>query len=230
MHLDRLVASGVEFNNNMNHEEVMRTSIDAFSVVPKIGSCLGSACSPLFEFLEAVDEELTKLNPALQWNLRMIRHIAGSGPLYIRSTLDIKKSENDFSSNEDSDLSDNECEDVSKTTFPSFRRIMTIDMDNSSKNAGSSLSESTDKIEPNPSNFDKSGKEKSEMSHSFQRTDGNTDSQKIVTGPGNYFKKPILTDEPKVCCPICHKQFHISVIAHHADSCAENSVQAYEAE
>ena len=28
---------------------------------------------------------------------------------------------------------------------------------------------------------------------------------------------------------VCHKQFHISVIAHHADSCAENSVQAYEA-
>ena len=38
-----------------------------------------------------------------------------------------------------------------------------------------------------------------------------------------------LTDEPKVCCHICHKQFHVSVIAHHADSCAENSVQAYEA-
>ena len=67
------------------------------------------------------------------------------------------------------------------------------------------------------------------MSHSFQRTDGNTDSQKDVTGPGNHFKKPILTDEPKVCCLICHKQFHISVIAHPADSCAENYVQAYEA-
>ena len=38
-----------------------------------------------------------------------------------------------------------------------------------------------------------------------------------------------LTDEPKVCYPICHIQFHISVIAHHADSCAENPVQAHEA-
>ena len=93
----------------------------------------------------------------------------------------------------------------------------------------SNLSESANKIELNPSNFDKNGKEKFGMSRSFQRTHGNTDSQKVVTGPGNHFKKPILTDEPKVCCPICHKQFHISVIAHHADSCAENSVQAYEA-
>ena len=32
-----------------------------------------------------------------------------------------------------------------------------------------------------------------------------------------------------MCCPICHKQFHTSVIPHHADSYAENSVQAYEA-
>ena len=63
----------------------------------------------------------------------MIRHIAESGPLYIKSMLNIKKSENDSSSNEDSDLSDNECEDVSKTTLPSLRRIMTIDLDNSSK-------------------------------------------------------------------------------------------------
>ena len=30
------------------------------------------------------------LNPALQGNLKMIRHMAGSGPLYIRSMLDIK--------------------------------------------------------------------------------------------------------------------------------------------
>ena len=37
---------------------------------------------------------------------------------------------------------------------------MTIDLDNSSKNAVSSLSESADKIEPHPSNFDKNGKEK----------------------------------------------------------------------
>ena len=37
---------------------------------------------------------------------------------------------------------------------------MTIDLDNSSKNAVSSLSGSSDKIEPNPSNFDKNGKEK----------------------------------------------------------------------
>ena len=74
---------------------------------------------------------------------------------------------------------------------------MTIDLDNSSKNAVSNLSESADKIEPNPLNFDKNGKEKFEMSHSFQRTDGNTDSKKVVTGPGNHFKKPILTDEPK---------------------------------
>ena len=169
-----------------------------------------------------------RVKPALQGNLKMIRYIAGSGPLYIRSMLDIKKSENYSSSNEDSDLSDNECEDVSKTTLPSFRRIMTIDLDNSSKNAVSNLSESADKIEPKPSNFDKNGKEKFEMSHSFQRTDGNTVSQKVVTGTGNHFKKPILTDESKKCCPTCHKQFHISVIAHHADSCAENSVKAYE--
>ena len=108
MYLDGLVALGVEFNINMNHEDVMRTIIDAFSIVLKISSCLGSACSPLFEFFKAVDEELTKLNPALQWNLKMIRQIAGSGPLYIRSMLDIKKSENDSSSNEDSDLSGNE--------------------------------------------------------------------------------------------------------------------------
>ena len=40
MYLDGLVASGVEFNINMNHEDVMRTIIDAFSIVPKIVSCL----------------------------------------------------------------------------------------------------------------------------------------------------------------------------------------------
>ena len=100
-----------------------------------------------------------RLNPAVQGNLKMIRHIAGSGPLYIRSMPD-KRSENDSSSNEDSDRSDNECEDVSKTTLPSLRRIMTIDLDNSSKNAVSNLSESADKIEPNPFNFDKNRKEK----------------------------------------------------------------------
>ena len=100
-----------------------------------------------------------------------------------------KKSENDSSSNEDSDLSGNECEDVSKTTLPSLRRIVTIDLDNSSKMlCPICLKVSTDKIEPNPSNFDKNGKEKCEMFRSFQRTDGNTDSQKVVTGPGNYFK------------------------------------------
>ena len=38
MYLDGLVASGVEFNINMNH--VMRTIIDTFLIVPKISSCL----------------------------------------------------------------------------------------------------------------------------------------------------------------------------------------------
>ena len=61
MYLDGLVASGVEFNINMNHKDVMRMIIDAFSIVPKISSCLDSACCPLFEFLNAVDEELTNL-------------------------------------------------------------------------------------------------------------------------------------------------------------------------
>ena len=91
MYLDGLVTSGVEFNINMNHKDIIRTITNVFSIVPKISSCLSSACSPLFEFPTAVDEELTKLNSALQSYLKMIRHMAGYGPLYIRSMLEIKK-------------------------------------------------------------------------------------------------------------------------------------------
>ena len=91
MYTNSLVATGVEFNILMEHWDIIQALLDGFSFVPEIGRHLGTASSYNFEFVKAVDDDLTILNPSLRWNLKMVRHVTGAGPLYIRFSGDIQR-------------------------------------------------------------------------------------------------------------------------------------------
>ena len=88
MYTNSLVATGAEFNILMEHWDIIQAILDAFSFVPDIGRHLGTASSYNLEFVKAVDDNLTILNPSLRWSLKMVRHVTAAGPLYIRFSGD----------------------------------------------------------------------------------------------------------------------------------------------
>ncbi len=202
MYTNSLVATGVEFNILMEHWDIIQAILDAFSFVPEIGRHLGIASSYNFEFVKAIDDDLTILNPSLRWNLKMVRHVAGAGPLYIRFSGDMRRYLKTSLAVNHVSPDDSDTDNTSDTEVNSKQRSVTI----TEKEPRSAIA-----------NF--------KYSNNLSASSTATTSPTLLSAmeqnvPTTVFTK-MESSEAKVSCPICHRLFGKTQIAQHADMCAE---------
>ena len=185
---------------------------------------LGAEKVPKFEFVRAINSKIicARRQDCQSYDGRLLKHISGQAPLYIRATTDISSSLNmfNFKNEESSDGSQSNEEEVDEqdiiksTMFKKEQKPCVVHIDDSDTNTtvsflhGSTL--------PSTSN-----EQACTSRHPTSR------EQACLQHPGQTALQPTLAKEvetgPFVSCPTCDGQFEINEIEEHADRCAEST-------
>ena len=188
-----LVASAVPFQPDMTADEIK----DIISkTVPRF-----NGMTPPFHFLKAVGDTLIKPN-IKNWDLKIIKHQTGQGPLYVRATSKIDW--NFFPKYDSSEGTDTEDEDLAQLS------------------TGSELE--AEEWEKNPP------KKRKKVHFTNASSASNVCAGKIPssTKRGDSFcAEETINNTPEgsqslVTCPICNKVFLSSVVEGHTSMCGAN--------
>lgn len=190
------VSFAVQLNLNMTQAEVEGVIFSEFS--NKLAKCT----EPAFEFLKAVNEKLIKQDTK-EWNGKVVKHMTGTGPLYVRSMQELP-----MDSDSDLESSDDDCNILERNSKPINHYFppnistsqVSITSENAQLSAGSYCLASKSSSEVTQINVKPRISSTSSSSTSHQQP-------------------------PDVHCPICGKSFPQSFINYHANSCAEMQAQ-----
>ena len=100
------VSFAVQLNINMTQAEVEGIIFSEF------GNKLAKCSEPSFEFLKAVNEKLIKQDTK-EWNGKVVKHMTGNGPLYVRSMQGLP-----MDPDSDLDSSDDDGESLQRNSKP----------------------------------------------------------------------------------------------------------------
>ena len=159
--------------------------------------------SPMFEFMRAVHSKLISLekDDSPPCNGRLLKHVSGQGPLYIRAKKDISVSLhtlNDFKEDSSDGYSSQDDNIIVATTMYA----------GPNSTSSSNLSVSAPPGGSSTASLDVSSDQSSGLSSIVS-----TVTQSVCTPP-----MPVLS---VVSCPTCNGRFEIDKIEEHADLCSE---------
>ena len=202
----KLVATAFEINSDMTSSEIYDSFASFFSRKLK---------GKDFEIVRAVGNKIISPNLSQDITGRVLKHLTGQGPVYLRCKIPI---ENDYTwaTDEESDESDGGEDDSSrkeKNTRPG----------SGSNTQSPSVSEDEDpkpmmEYRPPPASAMRSSSSTSTTTGSVMEVTDNHYSSSTSIRTSTYSSSAILHPT----CPTCNRQFPLSEIEVHADNCCEN--------
>ena len=194
LHVRNLVASAVEIKGEMEEAEIRTMFENLFA------SKLPTVVGHKFQFVRAVGNRIMEPKVDRPWHGKMVKHISGQGPVYLRSAKNI---ETDF--------------------------IWATEEDDSSSDSDAALTEMLDTRSPSPTqlsveNYFTAAAPATEPSASSNEAIDTLDNYRPpvedhmnvhVAGTSSAFALP------GVLCPTCQESFPPAEIEGHADFCCE---------